>query len=189
MRSNSSAVRRGSKSSRGEFFKIFTKARDFSVAHSQRRSSIHSVPSRVRTVPSLMKILKNSRWFRRRRAVGFDRAGGAIESNCPSTSKSSRIFQNFHEHSDGTVYTLDGTQYRCFKWINLSCFRADSRSASPRWSNCTAAASAIFVGRRWANGSFRRPPVCRGGRKRPANWSARIRQSTVRVLFWTFVPV
>ena len=36
---------------------------------------------------------------------------GAIESNCPSTSKSFRIFQNFHEHRDGTVHTLDGTQY------------------------------------------------------------------------------
>ena len=45
------------------------------------------------------------------RAVGFDRAGGAIESNCPSGSKSSRIFQNFHANSDGTVHTLDGTEY------------------------------------------------------------------------------
>ena len=75
-----------------------------------------NVPSSVWTVPALsmfMKILKNSRRFRRRRAVGFDHAGGAIESNCPSTSKSSRIFQNFHEHMDGTVQTLDGTQYRC----------------------------------------------------------------------------
>ena len=31
-----------------------------------------------------------------------------IESNCPSGSKSSRIF---HEHRNGTVHTLDGTQY------------------------------------------------------------------------------
>ena len=48
----------------------------------------------------------STRW-----AVGFDRAGGAIESNCPSGSKLSRIFQNFHEHWDGTVHTLDGTEY------------------------------------------------------------------------------
>ena len=34
-----------------------------------------------------MEILKNSRYFRPRRAVGFDREGGAIESNCPSGSK------------------------------------------------------------------------------------------------------
>ena len=72
---------------------------------------IESVDS---SVPIFMKILKNSRWFRRRRAVGFDRAGGAIESNCPSTSKSSRIFQNFHENRDGTVRTLDGTQYSSY---------------------------------------------------------------------------
>ena len=59
-----------------------------------------------------MKILKNSRCFRPRRAVGFDRSSGAIESNCPSGSKTSRIFQNFHEHRDGTVHTLDGAEYR-----------------------------------------------------------------------------
>ena len=39
-------------------------------------------------------------------------ASGAIESNCRSGSKLSWIFQNFHEHRDGTVHTLDGTQYR-----------------------------------------------------------------------------
>ena len=72
---------------------------------------IESVDS---SVPMFMKILKNSTWFRRRRAVGFNCASGAIESNCPSTSKSSRIFQNFHEHRDGTVHTLDGTQYRSY---------------------------------------------------------------------------
>ena len=70
---------------------------------------IESVDS---SVPVFMKILKNSRWFRPRRAVEFDRAGGAIEFNCPSGSKSSRIFQNFHEYRDGTVHTLDGTEYR-----------------------------------------------------------------------------
>ena len=56
--------------------------------------------------------LKNSKGFRRRRAVGFDwRLRDVIESNCPSTSKTFRIFQNFHEHIDGTVHTFDGTQY------------------------------------------------------------------------------
>ena len=69
---------------------------------------IESVDS---SVPVCLKILKNSRWFRSRRAVGFDRASGAIESNCPSGSKSSWIFQNFHADRDGTVHTLDGTVY------------------------------------------------------------------------------
>ena len=59
-----------------------------------------------------MKILKNSTCFRPRRAVGFDRAGGAIESNCPSGSKTCRIFQNFHVESDGTVRHFDGFRYR-----------------------------------------------------------------------------
>ena len=43
-------------------------------------------------VPVCMKILKISRWFRPRRAVGFDRASGAIESYCPPWSKSSSNF-------------------------------------------------------------------------------------------------
>ena len=64
-------------------------------------------------VTFVMKIVKNSRWFRRRRAVGFDRASGAIESNCPSASKSSRIFHNFHDNGDESVHTLDGTEYLC----------------------------------------------------------------------------
>ena len=38
---------------------------------------------------------ETSRWFRRRRAVAFDRICGAIESNCPSSSKSSRNLQSF----------------------------------------------------------------------------------------------
>ena len=63
---------------------------------------IESVDS---SVPVCMKVLKNSRWFRPRRAVGVDGASGAIESNCPSGSKSSRIFQNFHADRDGTVHT------------------------------------------------------------------------------------
>ena len=69
---------------------------------------IESVDS---SVPACMKILKNSRWFRPRRAVWFDRASGAIESNCPSGSTSSRLFQNFHADRDGTVHTLDGTEH------------------------------------------------------------------------------
>ena len=40
------------------------------------------------------------------------RSRGAIESNCPSGSKLSWIFQNFYEHRDGIIHTLDGTQYR-----------------------------------------------------------------------------
>ena len=42
--------------------------------------------------------------FRRRRAVKFD------PINCPLGSKTSELFNYFHEHRDGTVYTLDGTQ-------------------------------------------------------------------------------
>ena len=47
-----------------------------------------------------MQLLQTSRWFRRRRAVGFDRADrafGAVESNCPSSSKSSRSLQKLHD--------------------------------------------------------------------------------------------
>ena len=73
---------------------------------------IESVDS---SVPVCMKILKKLRWFRPRRAIGFDHASGAIESNCPSGSKSSRIFQNYHADRDGTVHALDGTEYRSFK--------------------------------------------------------------------------
>ena len=62
------------------------------------------------SVPMFMKILKNSRWFRPDGQLDSI-APEAIESNCPSGSKSSRIFQNFHEHRDGTVHTLDGTEY------------------------------------------------------------------------------
>ena len=58
-----------------------------------------------------IKILKNLTCFRPRRAVGFDRAGGAIESNCPSGSKTCRIFQNYHVESDGTVRHFDGFRY------------------------------------------------------------------------------
>ena len=37
---------------------------------------------------------------------------GVIESNCPSRSKLSWIFQIFHDHRDGTVHTVDETQYK-----------------------------------------------------------------------------
>ena len=48
----------------------------------------------------------------------------AIESNCPSGSKSPRIFQNFHEDKHGTVHILSG-KYRQLdilhkKWSVLS---------------------------------------------------------------------
>ena len=58
---------------------------------------VYSVLSRVWTplVTFVMQLLQTSRWFRRRRAVGFDRAFGAVESNCPSSSKSSRSLQSF----------------------------------------------------------------------------------------------
>ena len=77
---------------------------------------LYSVPSSVWTVPSLCswKFWKIPDKFDPRRAVGFDRVRGAIESNCPSGSQISWIFQNFHEHRDGTVHTLDGTEYRNF---------------------------------------------------------------------------
>ena len=69
-----------------------------------------------------MKILKNSTCFRPRRAVGFDRAGGAIESNCPSGSKTCRIFQNFHVESDGTVRHFDGFRYTMIRHdVNQCC--------------------------------------------------------------------
>ena len=44
-------------------------------------------------VTFVIQLLQTSRWFRRRRTVGFDRADrafGAVESNCLSSSKSSR---------------------------------------------------------------------------------------------------
>ena len=51
-------------------------------------------------VTFFMKRLQTSRWFRRRRAFRFDRAEGVIgevESNCPSSSKSSRSLQKLHD--------------------------------------------------------------------------------------------
>ena len=78
-------------------------------------------------VTFVMKISENSRWFRRRRAVGFDCAFGAIKSNCPSSSKSSRIFRNFHDEGDEGVHTLDETKCTWHtvklifdQWLNCS---------------------------------------------------------------------
>ena len=59
-----------------------------------------------------MRISKNSRCFRHRRAIGFDRASGAIEFNCPSGSKTSRIFQHSHVESGTTVRHFDGFNYK-----------------------------------------------------------------------------
>ena len=71
---------------------------------------VYLVPSRVWTpsVTFVMQLLQISRWFRRRRAVGFnraDRAFGAIESNCPSSSKSSGSLQKLHDKGDEGVHT------------------------------------------------------------------------------------
>ena len=55
-----------------------------------------------------MKILKNTISTP---TVSWNGAFGAIESNCPSGVEIIlEFFRNFHEHSDGTVHTLDGTQ-------------------------------------------------------------------------------
>ena len=66
-------------------------------------------PSKWRTVLSIStwKFWKFRRCFRPRRAVGIDRAFGAIDSNCPSRSKTSRIFQKFS----------------CQKWQDCPSFR------------------------------------------------------------------
>ena len=66
--------------------------------------SIKSVDTLVTFV---MQLLRTSRWFRRRRAVGFDCAEGPI--NCPSSSKSSRSQQKLYDNGDEGVHTLDVT--------------------------------------------------------------------------------
>ena len=78
------------------------------------RNHVYSAPTEnVDTlVTFVMQLLQTSRWFRRRRAVGFDRAEcafGAVQSNCPSSSKSSRSRQQLHDNGDEGVHTLDGT--------------------------------------------------------------------------------
>ena len=67
----------------------------------------------------IMQLLQTSRWFRRRRAVRFDRANrafGAVESNCPLSSKSSRSLQKLHDKGDEGVHTLDGTEYNAWTY-------------------------------------------------------------------------
>ena len=80
--------------------------------------------SRVWTVPSLYSWKFWKFWD--------DFGPDAIEINCPSGSKSSQIFQNFHEYRDGTVHTLDGTVYDlktswsfCIEWGHLSSWQAN----------------------------------------------------------------
>ena len=54
---------------------------------------LYSVPPSDTLVTIVMQLLQTSTWFRHRRTLGFDRADcafGAIKSNCPSSSKSSR---------------------------------------------------------------------------------------------------
>ena len=57
----------------------------------------------------VMQLLQTSRWFRRRRAVGFNRttegAICAVESNCPSSSKLSRSLQKLHDKCDEGIHT------------------------------------------------------------------------------------
>ena len=62
----------------------------------------------------VMQLCKLPRWFRRRLAIRFDRAFGAIESNCPSSSKSSRskFAKVTWRKRDEGVHTLDGTEDR-----------------------------------------------------------------------------
>ena len=70
------------------------------------RSILCPIESVDTLVTFVMQLLQTSRWFRRRRAVGFDRpdrASGAIESNCPSSSKSSRNLQKLHDKGDEGV--------------------------------------------------------------------------------------
>ena len=75
--------------------------------------TLYSVPSRLWTPssPLSLQLLQTSRWFRRRRAVGFDRTGGAIKSNCPSSSKSSRSLYKLHDEGDEGVHTSTWTEY------------------------------------------------------------------------------
>ena len=102
-----------------------------------------------------LKILKNSTCFRPQRAVGFDRAGGAIESNCPSGSKTCRIFQNFHVESDVTVRHFDGLRY---KLVYTHYLFSQYLVSSSQYR-----VSPLGKGRRGSVGSVcaSAPPVCR----------------------------
>ena len=69
-------------------------------------SNIHLCPHREcgqSSVPVRMKILKNSRWFRPRRAVGFDRA--SISNFSKFSCRQGR----------NSVHTFDGAEYRLCK--------------------------------------------------------------------------
>ena len=66
---------------------VFYYVQRFRYAHAKDRLAVRQVDVntlRLCTVSYFvfMKFQKNATWFRRRRAVGFDRAFGAIESNC-----------------------------------------------------------------------------------------------------------
>ena len=63
-------------------------------------------------VTYVTQVLQTSRWFWRRRVVGFDRADrafGAVESNCPSSSKSSRSLQKLHDKGVEGAHTRSKT--------------------------------------------------------------------------------
>ena len=93
-----------------------------------------------------MQLLQTSKWFRRRRAVGFDCTEGPI--NCPSSSKSSRSLQKLHDKGDEGVHTLIGTQYRCniqFLW-----YRPKTRS-NRRYYSIMYPKGTLYV-------NFMRPP-------------------------------
>ena len=47
-------------------------------------------------------------------------ASGAIESNCPSGSKPSRIFQNFLKTSYGTAHTVGGFKYMSNPFLTIA---------------------------------------------------------------------
>ena len=83
----------------------------------------------------VMQLLQTLRWFRRRRAVGFDRAEGAIsarfESNCPSSLKSSRSLQKLHDKVD------EGVQCPYCRWWNFFSKISDNFSADP-WTGSSS---------------------------------------------------
>ena len=113
-----------------EFFRI--------VMTSIRSVHVHSVPSRVRTVPSLSAWKFWKIWDDlSRRATGFDRAGTGRRRDRIQLPVRVEIISNFSKFSctrDGTVHTLDGTEYNhCFvaliliwsifiaEYLHLSC--------------------------------------------------------------------
>ena len=73
---------------------------------------IESVDS---SVPMFMKILKNSRWFRRRRAVGFDAPKARSNPTVRRRRNHLEFFKIFMNIGTELSTTLDGTQYRIKK--------------------------------------------------------------------------